>query len=88
MTTEQLETEILSAFREVLRKPDLTADDDFFSVGGDSLLAVEVSYTISESLGQEVDPLIVYVNPTATSCASAVAEATTGDQDGRDPHAR
>lgn len=74
MTAEQLEEHILATFRDVLRNPELGTDDDFFSVGGDSLLAVEVSYTISEKLGQEVDPLIVYVNPTASSCAKAITD--------------
>ncbi|MGW4213437.1 phosphopantetheine-binding protein [Lentzea sp. NPDC004789] len=74
MSTKELEATIVEAFRDALQKPALSVEDDFFAVGGDSLLAVEVSYTISQSLGKEIDPLILFVYPTASSCADALTE--------------
>lgn len=73
MSTKELEATIVEAFRVALQKPSIGVEDDFFAVGGDSLLAVEVSYTISQALGEEIDPLILFVNPTAASCADALA---------------
>ncbi|MBS9760935.1 phosphopantetheine-binding protein [Pseudomonas mosselii] len=76
MTTEleTLEDKILAIFRAVTQVPTLTADDDFFNSGGDSLLAVEAGFQISQVIEQEVDPMVIFVFTTASTCAAAVSE--------------
>ncbi|KHA70744.1 hypothetical protein NZ35_23935 [Pseudomonas chlororaphis] len=69
-----LEDKILKIFRSVTQVPALTADDDFFNSGGDSLLAVEAGFQISQVIDQEVDPMVIFVFTTAATCAAAVAE--------------
>lgn len=69
-----LEDKILEIFRSVTQVPSLTADDDFFNSGGDSLLAVEAGFQISQAIDQEVDPMVIFVFTTASTCATAVSE--------------
>lgn len=58
---QTLEDKILEIFRSVTQVPSLTADDDFFNSGGDSLLAVEAGFQISQIIDQEVDPMVIFV---------------------------
>lgn len=69
-----LENKILEIFRSVTQVPSLTANDDFFNSGGDSLLAVEAGFQISQAIDQEVDPMVIFVFTTASTCAVAVLE--------------
>ena len=46
-----LERDVLAVFREVLNRPDLGIHDDFFLMGGDSLLATELGAKLRERLG-------------------------------------
>ncbi|AKT28631.1 phosphopantetheine-binding protein [Pseudomonas syringae pv. actinidiae] len=71
---QTLEDKILEIFRSVTQVPSLTADDDFFNSGGDSLLAVEAGFQISQIIDQEVDPMVIFVFTTASACAVAVSE--------------
>lgn len=77
VTTTELATAelaVLDAFRVILRNPELGCDDDFFEAGGDSLLAVDAAARISAALGQDVDPAMIFMYPTASGCAGALAQ--------------
>ena len=68
-----LEQALLAACREVLRDETLTATDDFFAAGGDSLGAVEVA-ALCESRGLPVSPAALNAHRTVRELAAHVTE--------------
>ncbi|GLY04042.1 MULTISPECIES: acyl carrier protein [Actinoplanes] len=51
-------TQVLQAAGEVFGGP-VTADDNFFDLGGDSVAAVEFATLLEDARGDEVDPELV-----------------------------
>ncbi|MGW3500704.1 amino acid adenylation domain-containing protein [Streptomyces globisporus] len=69
---------VLRVFREVLERPDIDPDDDFFEQGGHSLLAVRLIRAILAEAGVQI-PLRRFLRaPTPQGVASAVAALRTG----------
>ena len=52
---DDVEVEIASLWRELLGVSNVTRDDDFFDLGGQSLLAVEAVRRLSVRLGRRID---------------------------------
>ncbi|MBU8974939.1 amino acid adenylation domain-containing protein [Lysobacter sp. MMG2] len=48
---DELGTQLLAIWRDLLRKPDIGADDDFFSLGGHSLQAVQMFHRFNRETG-------------------------------------
>ncbi|MFD0556986.1 amino acid adenylation domain-containing protein [Stackebrandtia endophytica] len=65
------DTAILTAFRDVLGAPDLSATDDFFSSGAQSLQAIAVVRRLRES-GVDIQVSDVYRHPTAQALSALV----------------
>ncbi|THF70279.1 NAD-dependent epimerase/dehydratase family protein [Deinococcus sp. Arct2-2] len=70
-----LERDILAVFREVLNRADLGIHDDFFLMGGDSLLATELGAKLRERLGVTLPVALMFSSPTAAGVAAGVALA-------------
>jgi acyl carrier protein len=68
---------IIAAFREVLRSEAVDASDDFFELGGDSLLGVQVAARLNETTGIDVPVALLFTYPTADELAGAIAHAST-----------
>jgi len=51
----QVEMRVLEIFRRNLRNDAARAEDDFFSLGGDSFLAMEVIAELSRDLSYELE---------------------------------
>jgi myxalamid-type nonribosomal peptide synthetase MxaA len=66
------ERTVLAVWREVLGREDLGADDDFFAVGGDSLLILPLVFKLHAALGVEVPLAIVFSAPTVVALARAI----------------
>ncbi|ARX89456.1 peptide synthetase [Streptomyces alboflavus] len=49
------------------------ADDDFFALGGDSILAVRVTSRL-RAFGQDVSPRLLFTHPTLSALAAALGE--------------
>ncbi len=52
------------AFEEVLELPRVAVDEDFFALGGDSLLLVELIAAIERRFGKTLEPMDVIRHPT------------------------
>jgi acyl carrier protein len=85
--TEQL---IAAVWAEVLGVERVGVEDNFFDIGGDSLLLVRVSSRIRSELGRDLPMVELFRHPTVASLAGYVAgeaAAQTSDQ-GRDRGSR
>lgn len=64
-TGSQTAIEVLTQiWQNVLQLPNVDADADFFDLGGDSALAVELFAKIAERWGQQFPPVMIYHVPT------------------------
>ncbi|MFD7865267.1 AMP-binding protein [Streptomyces sp. NPDC059783] len=61
---------VLAAWREALRNPACSADDDFFDLGGDSLTAAVLTEALAEDLGLRVRLRDVFTRPTPRRLAA------------------
>ncbi|HYO14949.1 MAG TPA: amino acid adenylation domain-containing protein [Thermoanaerobaculia bacterium] len=64
-----LESAVAAVWREVLGVEEVGAGDNFFDLGGHSLLLVELQARLAERLGEEVALLDLFRNPNVASLA-------------------
>ncbi|OIK05307.1 phosphopantetheine-binding protein [Streptomyces monashensis] len=55
-----------------LRRADLADDDDFFALGGDSVVMVRIQGAFIEELGVEVPMDQLFLNPTVASISAYI----------------
>lgn len=72
MESSELETAILPIFGDVLRRSQVARDDDFFVLGGDSLLLTTLVTRIRAALGVPVT-LMTLAETSSVSVASLAA---------------
>ena len=70
---------IAAVWAEVLGVPEVSADDNFFHLGGDSLTAVRVVGRVFDVFG-EVSPYTIFDAPTVAAFAAAAADAAVGER--------
>ncbi|WP_082684019.1 MULTISPECIES: non-ribosomal peptide synthetase [unclassified Mycobacterium] len=76
----QTETEeiVAATFAEVLGVDQVGLDDDFFALGGDSLVAIRVSARLSSALGREVPVRTLFDAPTVEDLADRLHRQPSG----------
>ncbi|MFE6622408.1 amino acid adenylation domain-containing protein [Streptomyces sp. NPDC057740] len=74
--TERTLARIWSALLDV---PDVTREDDFFGLGGDSIMVLELFARLREELPAAPRPTTVYTHRTLSALAAAVDSAATTD---------
>jgi len=67
-----LELEILALWRRLLGRDDIGPTADFFELGGDSLLAVEMRLALEAQIGREVPESLLFEAATARDLANAI----------------
>ncbi|TRV81091.1 amino acid adenylation domain-containing protein [Streptomyces sp. 130] len=74
---------LCEAFASVLRAPAVRTDDDFFALGGDSILSIQLVSRVREA-GLAVTPRDVFVHrtPEAIAAVAAPLDGTAGEPDG------
>lgn len=71
-----VETALADVFATVLKLPAVGADDNFFTLGGDSIVAVRV-VSAAASAGWEITPLEIFDHPTVAGLASVARSHAT-----------
>jgi acyl carrier protein len=74
MDRGETERALAAIWAEVLRRDHVGRDDDFFSLGGNSLLAVRMIGLVHERLGTEVPAQRLMKSRTVAELAEAMAE--------------
>ena len=73
-----LEQGVATVFEELLGSPGIGPDDDFFDLGGSSLLAVRLSVRLRETLGADLPSSALLETSTVSGLAARIA-AASGD---------
>ncbi|MFB7334327.1 acyl carrier protein [Streptomyces adustus] len=68
--------DIVEIFRRVLETDDITADSDFFLLGGDSLLGTRVLSAVARTRGVELSFEDLLDAPTPDALAKKIAGVT------------
>jgi acyl carrier protein len=72
------ECTVLRIWSAVLKKDNISADDDFFAIGGNSMSATLSTYKLREECGIELPLMLIFENSTATELAKAIDELVAG----------
>jgi len=79
---DAIELRVMNIWSELLQREDLSVDDDFFAVGGHSLLAVRLLARITDVLGATITLAAFYPRPTVEGIALALRTTTPGTPEG------
>ncbi|MEU2057651.1 non-ribosomal peptide synthase/polyketide synthase [Streptomyces bungoensis] len=66
-------------FAEVLSTRRPGVEDDFFQLGGDSILSIRLAARLSEAFGTDVSPRAVFTHPTPAALAALLTAEPSGD---------
>lgn len=69
-----LEAALASFMAELLKREQVGIDDDFFDLGGHSLLVIKLIARIRQRVGLEVAPRVVFDHPSAAGLAQALRQ--------------
>src|SRR5947208_4078634 len=64
-------------WQRVLQLPSVRVEDNFFDLGGDSSLALELFNEIARACGRELPPVTIYHAPTIVALADLLEQPTT-----------
>jgi len=82
-TAEAFGVDFVDLWRTILERPEATAEDNFFALGGDSVCAARLVAQVRERIGVKMSLRAVLTAPTPVSFAAAVrAAAERGSLDG------
>ncbi|MFF5858750.1 non-ribosomal peptide synthase/polyketide synthase [Streptomyces sp. NPDC012751] len=70
---------VAAAWTDVLDTDEVGVDDDFFALGGDSILAVRVTSRLRAAFGTDVSPRLLFTHSTLAGLAAALGEPRAGD---------
>jgi hypothetical protein len=70
----ELVTEIRLLWCEVLTRPDIKPDDQFFAIGGTSLSALRAMSSLSRQVGRKLPVRLLFENQTAATLGVAISE--------------
>jgi oxalate---CoA ligase len=68
----RMEATLQRIWAETLKLPAVPLDEDFFALGGDSLLAVELFLRIEETLGRRLPRTVLFESGTVAEMAAAI----------------
>lgn len=78
-TADDITGELLRIWGELLGRADIRAEDDFFALGGSSLLATRVAAVCTERFGRRVSLATVFNNPVLCELAAHIRRSPASD---------
>jgi acyl carrier protein len=82
MDRQAVEQALAGIWAEVLNRDHVGVDEDFFALGGNSLLAVRMIGLVHERLGTEVPAQRLLQSRTVAELAAALAEGSADEEEG------
>lgn len=79
-TRTDTERALAKVFAELLSTPEVGRFDDFFALGGDSILSVQLA-SRARAVGLAVSPRMIFENPTVQQLAAALDALGDGETD-------
>ena len=76
MPTSTMVEMLSPLWQRVLQLPSVDVNDNFFDLGGDSSLALQLFNEIAHSCGRELPPVTIYVAPTIAALAALLEQPT------------
>jgi acyl-CoA synthetase (AMP-forming)/AMP-acid ligase II/acyl carrier protein len=70
----QMHTDLIQIWKKILKRNDISLDDDFFEKGGDSLLAMDASVELQKLTGRSLPEAILFDAPTVRELAKFLLE--------------
>jgi thioesterase domain-containing protein/acyl carrier protein len=64
-------------WERVLQRAPICVDDNFFDLGGDSILAVNLFFEIEKVFGREMPPVMIYHAPTIAALVAELEQPST-----------
>jgi acetoacetyl-CoA synthetase len=74
MPTSTMVEMLTPIWRRLLQRSSIGVDDNFFDLGGDSSLALQLFSEIAVACGRELQPVTIYIAPTIASLAAVLEE--------------
>jgi len=68
---------LIQIWQSLLRLPNVDINANFFDLGGDSALAVELFAKIADACGQQLPPVMIYHVPTIAAQAALLQQQST-----------
>jgi thioesterase domain-containing protein/acyl carrier protein len=82
---DALERELIAVWEETFQRRGIAVTDDFFELGGDSLLAARIALAMERATGVRLSPNVLYAAPDVARLAARVrAAAASGAAPGID----
>lgn len=76
MPTSTMVGMLTPIWQRVLQLSSVAVDDNFFDLGGDSALALELFHDIALACGREFPPVVIYHAPTISALAALLEQPT------------
>ncbi|MEV5320350.1 non-ribosomal peptide synthase/polyketide synthase [Streptomyces sp. NPDC052687] len=73
------ERRAVEVFADVLSVPRPGVEDDFFQMGGDSILSIRLAARLSEAFGTDLSPREVFTHPTPAALAALLTAGGSGE---------
>lgn len=80
-----VEQDIAAIWAEALRRPQVSAEDNFFDIGGDSLLLVRIRARLNQRFGCELAFVDLFRHPTVRSLAAYLSSRAGATPSSADP---
>jgi hypothetical protein len=65
---------VVASVRDLIGKPGIALGDDFFDVGGNSIIAIRLGRVLSEELGIPRTVRLILKNPVLSELSDALSE--------------
>ncbi|HEY5835638.1 non-ribosomal peptide synthase/polyketide synthase [Streptomyces sp.] len=75
----EAERVVAAIWADILGLPGVGVEDDFFALGGDSILSIRLTSRLREAFGRQLTPRVVFTHTTVAALAAALTDG--GPQD-------